>query len=155
MKPKANKNTNWLKYKMYKAPLKSENEIQSAVNIFTHILSNAAIVSTPSSFSRRPKYIKCCSNVESLIKEKRQLRRQWQDSRWLMIRRLRFALKNQKQSKLKTYLQNLDPTKKTYYSLLKAVKNMQCPIAYESPIRLQNGQWAKSSNEIKIRYLVI
>ena len=157
-----NKKTNWLKYKMYisshlpqNIPLKSENEIQSAVNIFTDILTNAAILSTPSRFSRRPKYIKCCSNVESLIREKRQLRRQWQDSRSpavktrlnQCIKRLRFALKNQKESKLKTYLQNLDSTKETDYSLWKAVKNMQCPIAYESPIRLQNGQWAKSSNE--------
>ena len=51
------------------------------------------------------------------------------------------------ESRLKNHLKDLDSTKQTDYSLWKAVKNMQCPIAYESPIRLQNGQWAKSPYE--------
>ena len=60
---------------------------------------------------------------------------------------LRISLKNQEESRLKNHLKDLDSTKQTDYSLWKSVKNMQCPIAYESPIRLQNGQWAKSPNE--------
>ena len=84
--------------------LKNESEIQHAVDIFSDILTNAVIVSTPSYPLGKPKYVKCCSNVQLLIKEKRKLRRQWQESRSPALK----TKLNQCQKKLRISLKNQD-----------------------------------------------
>ena len=97
----------------------------------------------------------CSSNIESPIRQKRNLRRRWQEFRSPGLksqlsqcqRLLRAALKNDKEANLKKYLQNLSATKETDYSLWKVAKKMQRPITYMSPLRLQNGNWARSEIE--------
>lgn len=157
-----NKNTNWLKYKMYVSShlpyniaLRNSSDIQSAVNMFTDVVTTAASVATPIITPRNKGTQYMSVNVQFLVNEKRKLRRQWQECRSPALksrlnrcqRNLQAALKRNEQNSLDNYLRNLDPSKETNYSLWKAVKHMQCPIAYESPIRLENGTWAKDSCE--------
>lgn len=156
-----NRYTNWLKYKMYvsshlpqNVPLGNPDELQSAVNHFTEIMTTAVRVATPTNKSKKNKLL-YPTDIQALVREKRRLRRQWQECRSPALKsqlnlcqtRLRAALKHENESALKNFLCNLDPTKKTDYSLWKAVRHMQCPIAYESPIRLENCKWAKNANE--------
>lgn len=162
-----NKKTNWLKYKMYVSAhlpqnisLKTEDEIQSAINHFTDILTNAVRVTTPTAplCAKRP--TNAPSHILSLIREKRQLRRQWQEFRSPVLKaqlnqcqkRLRVALQKEKELNFNNFLQNLDATEKTNYSLWKAVRKMKCPIVYEAPIRLQNGEWAKNSKDKAVEF---
>ena len=79
-----NRLTNWLKYKKYISShltlnnsLKSEDEIQTAINLFTNTLSKAAQVSTPV-ITQRHKNEKFPIKIQDLIIEKRNLRRLWQ-----------------------------------------------------------------------------
>lgn len=157
-----NKRTNWMKYKKYVSShipqyisLRTADEIDSAVNQFTDILNKAAEVSTPKSIGKTNKPSYCPRDIEALIREKRSLRRDWQRYRSPAIKsrlkycqkRLTAALKANEESTLKCYLQNLSPTERTDYNLWKATKDMRSPIEHESPVRLQNGSWAKSTDE--------
>ena len=79
-----NSRTNWLKYKMYVSShlpqnpsLKSEFEIQSAVDELSNILSSAVKVSTPQIQKKYKGKYKLPIRIEDLISEKRKLRRQW------------------------------------------------------------------------------
>lgn len=157
-----NRNTNWLKYRMYVSAhlpqnisLKTEDEIQSAVNHLTNILIDAAKLSTPTASLCTKQFANAPSHIRSLIREKRRLRRQWQEFRSPFLKtqlnqcqkRLREALQKEKELNLNKYLQSLDASEKTDYSLWKAVRKLKSPTFYEAPIRLQNGEWAKNSND--------
>ena len=61
--------------------LKSEFEIQSAVDELSNILSSAVKVSTPQIQKNYKGKYKLPIRIEDLISEKRKLRRQWQQSR--------------------------------------------------------------------------
>ena len=87
-----------------------------------------------------------------MIIEKINLRRLWQFHRSPSLktqlnqcqRKLHNALKDNKELSLTKYLQHLDPTERSDFSLWKATKKLKRPIAYESPIRLNDGNWARS-----------
>ncbi|GBP00744.1 Probable RNA-directed DNA polymerase from transposon X-element [Eumeta japonica] len=158
-----NRQTNWLKYRKYVSahlpqniPLRTEDEIQSAVNQVTNILTDAAELATPTTTSLTTKrVINTARHIQCLVREKRRLRRQWQEFRSPMLKTqlrlcqkmLREALQKEKEFNLNKFLQNLDATEKTDYSLWKAVRKMKGPTVYEAPIRLQNGEWAKNSHD--------
>lgn len=157
-----NKNTNWLKYKMYVSAhlsqniaLKTEDEIQLAVNHLTDVMTDAARLSTPTASLRAKRPTNAPNHIQSLIREKRQIRRKWQEFRSPFLKtqlnqcqkRLREALQKEKESNLNKFLQNLDATEKTDYSLWKAARKIKRPTVYEAPIRLHNGKWAKNSND--------
>lgn len=157
-----NKNTNWLKYKKYisshlpqNISLKSNIEIDSAVSTVTEIMCTAAKHASPN----KPVSIKVShkypSSIENIIKRKRDIRRQWQTHRSPTLktqlttcsRQLRAALKEFRESSLKEYLSNLDPTDSTSHSLWRATKQLKSPVTFESPIRLPNGDWARNNAE--------
>lgn len=157
-----NKNTNWHKYKMYisshlpnNLPLKSNMEIEYAVNQISTIMTCAAKVSTPIASVKKNISITYPGSIESLVREKRRLRRLWQEYRSPNLKillkecqtKLQHALKEEKESNLHHYLLNLGVTEKSDYSLWKAVKKIRRPTTYEAPIRLQNGKWARNSEE--------
>ena len=80
-----NRHTNWLKYRKYVSShlsqnisLISEDEIQDAINMFSETISTAAKVATPFKQYDDTKNNKYSTTIENLIKEKRNLRRQWQ-----------------------------------------------------------------------------
>ena len=157
-----NKYTNWMKYKKYvsthvnsNTPLKSGEEIDNAVKIFTSIVNTAVNVATPTKFSKLENNSYNPSTIRKLVSDKRKARREWQKHRSPRFREklkeceklLQQALRLNEERNLKIFLNNLDPTERTDYSLWKATKNLRRPIAHESPIRLENGTWARSTEE--------
>lgn len=158
-----NKNTNWLKYKKYVSshlpqniPLNNNDEIDSAVNQFTEILQSAAKIATPVKVTRNKTSSSYYSrNIDDLLKQKRDIRRQWQTYRSPSLKQqlatctkaLRAALKESREAFLNMQLSNLDPTDRTNYSLWRTTKQLKCPTTLESPIRLPNGKWARSNPE--------
>lgn len=157
-----NRHTNWLKYRKYVSShlsqnisLISEDEIQDAINMFSETISTAAKVATPFKQYDDTKNNKYSTTIENLIKEKRNLRRQWQLYRSPTLksqlnhcqRTLHRALLEDKQAALKAYLEGIDPTKATDYSLWKATKKLNNPTSHESAIRHSDGNWARSHKD--------
>ena len=157
-----NIHTNWMKYRKYVSShlavgvsLRSTDEIEFAANTFTDVLNNGVKLVTRTPQKRMDNFSNYPVNIQILIREKRKARREWQRQRSPALRnslkkcqkRLKVALKSLEERELKHYLESLDSTKKSDYSLWKATRNMRSPIAHESPIRLENGSWAKSTEE--------
>lgn len=157
-----NKHTNWMKYWKYvsshlpeKVSLGAANDIESAVNQLTDVVNCAVKVSTREHEKRGSSSSTSNSDIEALVIEKRNARREWQRHRSPTLKkslkdcekRLKAAQKAAEERDLINYLQFLDPTEKTDYSLYKATRKMRSPIAHEAPIRLENGSWAKNSEE--------
>lgn len=157
-----NKNTNWLNYKKYisshlpqNISLKSSYEVDSVINNFTSIMCSAVKNASEIEPANRRCSYNYPINIDNLIKQKREIRRQWQLQRSPNLkkqlatctRQLRAALKEFRESSLKEYLSSLDPTDKTNHSLWQATQQLKCPATFESPIRLSNGDWARNYQE--------
>lgn len=159
------KRTNWLKYKQYLSShislnvlLKTEDQINNAVTKFSLLLSQAAAAATPTSPTGSSSHtqFKCApKHIEELIKRKRQIRRDWQNHRspnlkkqlTMITRCLQEQLRQKDQRDLQQFVESLAPTKSTNYSLWRAVKCLKRPVLSEPPIRLPNGNWARSDAE--------
>ena len=93
--------------------------------------------------------------IELLVKEKRQLRREWQMHRSPLskfklkeaARRLKQALKKDDEEKTTHILENLSPVQTNNLSLWKMCKKISTPIEGESPLRTETGSWARSDEE--------
>lgn len=157
-----NKHTNWTKYKKYvsshlseKVILKTADDIENAVLQFTDVVISAVRVSTAEQNKSSNSSSTSNSSIEALVSEKRKARREWQRHRSPDLKsklkdcekRLKTALKSAEEFDLIKYLKDLDPTERTDYSLYKATRKMRHPIAHESPLRIENGSWAKSTEE--------
>lgn len=156
-----NQHTNWLKYRKYisshinlNIPLKSEQNINSAVLNFTQILQQAAIIATPA-INTKAHTATASTQIMALVNKKRRLRREWQTHRSPNLKKqlaectqnLRKLLQDYAENDLQQFLQNLGATKATDYSLWKATRKLKNPISIDAPIRLSNGKWARSESE--------
>lgn len=77
-----------MKYKKYvsthvnsNTPLKSGEEIDNAVKIFTSIVNTAVNVATPTKFSKLENNSYNPSTIRKLVSDKRKARREWQKHR--------------------------------------------------------------------------
>lgn len=95
------------------------------------------------------------NSTKERIEEKRRLRKIWQttkdprDKRKLnkAIKELKQNLHDLKNEEIKDYLSKLTATQATNYSLWKATKKLNQPKAHVPPIKMENGNWARSDNE--------
>lgn len=160
------KRTDWLKYKMLisshleiKTSLKSEQEINSAIFNFTQLLSQAVKITTPR-FTVQTRQECTPQDILKLLSEKRSLRRVWQMQRSPSLKKklnerakkLRYLLKQKETSEFHECVESLCPTEASSYSLWRRAKNSKKPIPMESPIRLPNGDWARSDAEKGIAF---
>ena len=156
-----NKKTNWNLFKYYvdegmptQIPLKCGADIDEAVEIFNFVIQTAGWSSTPSLTSSNRSY-QTQHHIKDLIIEKRRLRKRWQETRHpetkkllnIATKGLRKALEKQNTEETKQFLLKLTPTKTTNYSLWKHVKSTLNPTQRTPPIRSENGNWAKTSEE--------
>lgn len=134
--------------------LKTEVELEEAIENFTKAIQKAAWESTP--VIKTQNNIQFCSlNVKAKIKEKRKIRKQWQLTRSTKIKtklnkvtkELKILLQNEKNLAIQKYLENLTATETTDYSLWKATKKIKQPQKSIPPIRLPTGNWARSDAE--------
>lgn len=158
-----NKQTNWIKYKKYisshliiQTSLNNESEINLALKNFNNLLIEAAKVATPAfTVKNSPKKILSSSELDYAVTEKRRLRRYWQQTRSPTAKqlldqaekKLKKLVKDSTKLKINNYISSLSPTDDTNYSLWKATKSLKKPQHHEPPIRLNNGDWARSDSE--------
>lgn len=155
-----NKRTDWNYFKssmtesIKHKPIDSIEDIENEVLLFTQTLQNAAWHSTPelkisSEVRTYPNYI------ISLIKDKRKLRKKWQQTRSPQDRRnfnnatknLSRKIKAFNDKNLQTQLSNLTYDSKSNYSLWKATKYHKRPTQHKSPLQKEDGSWVKNSLE--------
>ena len=155
--------TNWLKYKKYISAhihtnytIECKEHIDDAVTVINDILISAANASTPLNPNKTcsPKYF-TNSEIQSLVSEKRRLRRVWQQNRspeaHLRLktaeRKLKAALSTEKEKSQFDFISNLSPNNINKSSLWKTNQSMKPPVESEHPIRTSTGDWARSDEE--------
>ncbi|KAK2579951.1 hypothetical protein KPH14_007631 [Odynerus spinipes] len=138
-----------------KIPLKSEDDIDSAVQELTQQIQNAAWRSTPEMESKAEKETNYPKYVKDKIIEKRKVRRQWQLSRHpadkaklnRITRALKTLLYNLKNDNSQNYIKNLSAHEQGDYTLWKATRKIKQPKQHDPPIRLARGNWAREDKE--------
>lgn len=135
-------------------PLKTDKQIEQAIEHFNAVVQEAAWNSTP--LSTNAQMNKNCSNtIHEKIIEKRRLRKQWQLTRSpqskTVLNKAQKELKKliiaEKNENFQEYLQNLDATQATDYSLWKATRTLRRQNYTIPPVRTETGKWAKSPLE--------
>ena len=153
--------TSWLKYKKYisshihtNPQLHCEEDIEKYTNDFTSMLQTALTHSKceiPKNVSNNISN----SEIEELLRNKRYLRREWQQSRSpaaklrlsIASRKLKKALQLEEDRKTETYIQSLSNNKFSNYSLWRESKTIKPPVEGHSPLRKANGTWARSAED--------
>lgn len=134
-------------------PLKTEDDLNWAVEYTTRLIQNAVWDSTPSNVhSNEVKQLP--TEIKNLIATKRKLRRIWQTTRLPLDKTrlnrastiLKKKLKDLHNSAIQKYLEELSPMQDTDYSLWKATKIIRQPQKRIPPIRTQQG-WARIDEE--------
>lgn len=152
---------NWLKFKKYLSThcsenirLSTPNDVEMSIDEFNKKIKQAAEHATTihrqNGFNRR-----YSADIERLVCEKRRARREWQQHRSPQhktklnecTKRLRELLASEKTSSLKNYLESLDVTPDSKYSLWRAARNLKKPVEFKPPLRSQRGNWARSDSE--------
>lgn len=156
------KNTDWNYFKKLinekinlKVRLKTEYDLEDAVNHINTVIQNSAWEATPRAPGNFVSPSNCPIQIKKLIAEKRKLRRIWQLTRIpsdktnfnRAARQLKQALIKIKNDWFEEYTRGLSATEITDYSLWKATKYLKRPKQYSPPLKNIDGSWAKSSNE--------
>ena len=153
--------TNWKKYKTLmdnnlslNIQLKNAENISNAINNFNRTIIEAAKESTPERGQKDTLDI-CPTVVKVKIKEKRGLRKIWQRTRSptdkmkfnRAVKEIKILLHKIKNESIQGYLQNLTATELTDYSLWRATRGLKRPQHHIPPLKMNNGEWAKSNKE--------
>lgn len=154
-----NKRTNWEHFRVLieetlntKIPLKTEENINNAIEHLNHSIQQATWNSTPYNGSNDKEY-SCSPLIRNKIAQKRKLRKQWQITRSPVfktklnkaVKEIREMISKEKEQAIENYLKNLGSTEATDYSLWKATKKLKHPQLSNPPIRMESGRWAKSN----------
>lgn len=156
-----NKHTNWPLFRTlidntFDEPiaLQTETDIINSIYFFTTSIQSAAWNSTPITRQKiADQHIPL--NILEKISEKRALRKQWQKNRCpdtkkllnFKIVELKRILEQDRNAEFQVYLESLDATAATDYSLWKATKKIKRPITVSSPLRKPDSSWARSDQE--------
>ncbi|KAH9637791.1 hypothetical protein HF086_017569 [Spodoptera exigua] len=114
-----------------------------------------ATMSTPDNKTTKMQLKKFPRKIIQKVNERRKQRRQWHKTRYPYdktrlnnaTKELKNMIKEHKNRTLQYYLYNLTAHKYTNYSLWRATKNLKRPKDHVSPLRKQDGSWAKSEVE--------
>jgi len=127
-------------------PIKTENDIISAVESFNHEVQ-AALDTTPVCKSSNTSF-EYSSAIKDKLAEKRKLRKLWQINRCpvlktklnKLIKALKNLLERERNQGIQRYLSELSPSAETNYSLWKATKRLKRPQIQLQPIsRMEDG----------------
>lgn len=159
-----NRRTDWIQFRklientlVTQIPLKTEDDLTEAVEIFNKCVQSAAWEATPNSgTSASSDPISMYPHVISdIVQEKRQARKRWQETKHpnhktifnKLTKKLKNILSKIKNQNMEKNLMSLDATPATDYSLWKTTKNLKRPIPFQSPLRRNDGTWAKSDED--------
>lgn len=157
-----NKNTDWEAFRNILSKelnlniqLKSEEDVNEAVEQLNGAIQQAAWNATPlKKMVEEPGY--CPEHIRRKLKEKRRLKKRWQithaPSDKTRLNRSSYQLKKMltdyKNQGIKKFLENLSPSESTDYSLWKVTKKIKQPQHSKPPIRTQDGNWARTDENI-------
>ncbi|XP_018405166.1 PREDICTED: RNA-directed DNA polymerase from mobile element jockey-like, partial [Cyphomyrmex costatus] len=156
-----NKKTDWAKYKELlnhnlscNISLKTIEELEKAIDEFNLQILNAAKVATPTTHDQK-KLPSISKRLLDKIREKRQLRKNWQNTRCKfiktklnkIIKELKDLIIEDKNLSTQKYLESLTPNHASDYSLWKATKKFKRPQQHIPPIRKPDGKWARNEFE--------
>lgn len=130
-------------------PLKSDSDLEEAVEHFNQNIQQAAWESTPK--PKQQVLAPCPQKITDLLAEKRKTRKTWQTHRYpsdkkklnAITVKLKKLLEEVRNEGVQKYLRNLDGKPGTDYSLWKATKNLNRPKLHQPPIRKPDLAWAK------------
>lgn len=156
-----NHKTNWANFRNIlddtlnlNIPLKRNYDLDQAVEILNDTIQQAAWNSTPKiQLNARTPIIS--RQIQYQIATKRKLRKIWQVTRNPLDKKnlnkatknLKQALKEEKNHDIQRQLSKLTGTKATNYSLYKTTAKLKQPQAHIPPIKMRNGEWAKTDKE--------
>lgn len=135
-------------------PLKTEKELEEAVNTLTTNIQQAAWQATPDSHNKTIKET-IPHIIKQKITEKRALRKTWQETRYppdktklnKATKRLKEMISQTKNKGIQLYLENLSASEASDYSLWKATKKLKSPQVSIPPIKDENNKWARNDKE--------
>ena len=152
---------NWLKFRKYLSthcsenlPLRTPTEVDQSIEKLEENLmlagQHAALPHRQTRFN-----IIHSADVEQLLAEKRRTRREWQRHRSPRLknelkectRKLKNLLDSKKTASLTEYLESLDTTADSGYSLWRAARNLKRPVMSRPPLRKPNGDWGRNDIE--------
>lgn len=133
--------------------LKTGDELDMAVEQFTSIIQEAALISTPQTTPQNGNNVIISAEIRDLIRHKRRLRRIWQLSRNPRDKtnfnkatsHLKKRIAETKNANLANFLRNLSATNNNDHSLWKATKYLKKPTTRDVPIKRPDGTWCRSS----------
>lgn len=158
-----NKKTNWSNFRTrieeilnIKISLRNEDDITTAVEHLNNCIQQAAWESTPFTGMRDP-MLNYSQKIRDKVIEKRKLRKQWQLTRCpklktklnYTIKQLKLLLDEERNSCIGNYLQNLDTTASSEYSLWKATRKLKQPQTVFPPLRRPDGSIGHEVTQIK------
>lgn len=136
-------------------PLKSEKELDDAVENFTNLIQESAWKATPPAQINEQRTLNS-TKVQQKILEKRKLRKQWQITRSphdkakfnKSTKALKKILQEEKEASIQEFLVNLSPSETTNYSLWKVTRKIgQLKQSNNLPLRSNDGSWARTPSE--------
>lgn len=156
-----NKRTDWdlFRHKLedltsLKIPLRSEIDIEEAVERLTKNIQEAAWFATPKHkiFSKKNDMP---TTIMEKIMEKRHLRKLWQQRRDSVYKRklnratkeLKDMLLENTNLRIQNYLANLTPSEASDYSLWKATRKLKSTQLHNPPIKDGKSEWARNDKD--------
>lgn len=132
--------------------LKSDKELDFAVEEFTKLLHEAAFQSTPQYLTKNISSYKISFEIRQLIARKRRLRKIWHRTRSpsdksilnRATNQLKYILKGQKNERIHNFLTNLSPTNNNEFKLYRATKYLRHLQKRNICIKDQHGVWCRS-----------
>lgn len=156
-----NKTTDWESFRIelenkinLKVKLKDKLQLETEAENFTKIIQNAAWNNTKV-YTHKTVGNNYPKEVRKLVKEKRRLRRRWQQTRDPSdknilnnkTQQLKREIQKLKEKSINNYVTNLTANTETDYSLWKATKKFRTPVNHAPPIRKEDGTWARDNKQ--------
>ena len=156
-----NKKTNWTKFQQtienklnIKMPLKTKEDIETAIEHFNTTIQDAAHTSTPKT-TIRENIFNYPIEITKKLKEKRKLRKIWQTTHYppdksnfnKASKELKNLIIKNKNDTLQDFLSKLSPQGNNEHSVWKATKFLKRPKTFISPIKSNVNTWARTNSE--------
>lgn len=132
--------------------IKNGTELDESVEYFTQLIHQAAALSTPQENNNKLSNFITTTEIRTLIRKKRRLRKIWQRTRQpadkinfnRATNHLKRKLKDYKNNNTGTFLRNLSPNNNNEHKLWIATKYLKRPQRRNVPIRNAVGVWCRS-----------
>lgn len=156
-----NKRTDWESFReeleqriKLNTPLKTTYQLDNEVEQFVVDLQQAAWKNTPT-LNKKESGINCPKKIKDMIAQKRRARKRWQHSRApddkrrlnTLSQQLKKEIRENKNDTFNDFLRELSDDKYTDYSLWRVTKNLKRPKTQASPIRKEDGTWARENEQ--------